>query len=812
MSEQKYRVVFQGETIEGQEQVAVKQRLAELFQADLEKIELLFTGGPVTLKTGIDFSTAAKYEATLKKAGARSHIIPLDGGDPVQVFDKPATTEAPENVLEAFSGRIQPVPVPVTYKAGLLLVSIAMVMLPLFYIALIALTAYLVFYHAVENTTVFQGSGAGQLELFIYIAPLVIGTILVLFMIKPIFVGRGHIAKFISLNPQTDSKLFGFVYKICEIVGAPRPKRIDVNCDVNASASFRRGFFSFFGDDLILTLGLPLVAGFNTRQLAGVLAHEFGHFAQGTGMRVTYLIRSINYWFSQVVYHRDRWDERLESWSRNIDIRIGFILYVARFFVWMTRKILWCFMMLGHTFSCFMLRQMEFDADRYEAQLVGSKQFDVTSMRLRILATAAQVAHDDLATAWDEHRLANDLPDLIFRSVDQLPPEIETNFQQEIEQGETHFFDTHPADKKRIVNAMKQNASGVFRLELPATALFTDFRSVSQRATDIYYRDELGLPVRSEQLISNEELEQRKKALQATYDALASFTAGAFNARHPLPIRIEEFPATPAADGGLVDLKANRKQLKNVRVESLAQQERLNKVEDRIFSVFEAKALVDAGFKINASDFSLASGSPEVVERALSKAITEKAALLNNLQATETLIAQRFQQVYALIGSQHTYSITHPQRLRLEMEDLIRAYAPLSAAVNGLFDLQENTISLFALLNNYDGNEENEQLVSEIQRYHKECVNELDIIQRALQNTPYLFDHGKGDISMASYVFGGDWDKDDIGLTVQMCETALEKVTTLHVRLVGRLAEIAITVEEAVSLTPLDLDESQGKQ
>jgi Zn-dependent protease with chaperone function len=71
-----------------------------------------------------------------------------------------------------------------------------------------------------------------------------------------------------------------------------------LDLQVNASASFRRGFLSLFSRDLTLTIGLPLVAGLTVRQLGGVLAHEFGHFAQGAGMRLTFVVRSVNAWFA----------------------------------------------------------------------------------------------------------------------------------------------------------------------------------------------------------------------------------------------------------------------------------------------------------------------------------------------------------------------------------------------------------------------------------------------------------------------------------------------------------------------------------
>jgi hypothetical protein len=49
-----------------------------------------------------------------------------------------------------------------------------------------------------------------------------------------------------------------------------------------------------FKKDLVLTIGLPLVAGLSVREFGGVLAHEFGHFAQGGGMRLTALVRYVN--------------------------------------------------------------------------------------------------------------------------------------------------------------------------------------------------------------------------------------------------------------------------------------------------------------------------------------------------------------------------------------------------------------------------------------------------------------------------------------------------------------------------------------
>src|SRR5690606_33534294 len=105
--------------------------------------------------------------------------------------------------------------------------------------------------------------------------------------------------------------IWALVERICAAVRAPVPRTIAVDADVNASASFERGWLGFFTGNLRLTIGLPLVTGLRLDELAGVLAHEFGHFAQGGGMRVSFVVRSISGWFARVVYERDSWDQRL---------------------------------------------------------------------------------------------------------------------------------------------------------------------------------------------------------------------------------------------------------------------------------------------------------------------------------------------------------------------------------------------------------------------------------------------------------------------------------------------------------------------
>jgi Zn-dependent protease with chaperone function len=291
------------------------------------------------------------------------------------------------------------------------------------------------------------------------------------------------------------------VTRVAQAVGAPEPKRIDVDCQANASAGYGSVLGVLFGGDLVLTVGLPLVAGLSTHQLAGVIAHELGHFTQGTGMRLSYVVRSVNAWFARIVYERDDWDESLVRGCEQGD-RLAVSLYLALFCVWLTRRVLWLLMVIGHALSCFMLRQMEYDADRYETRLAGTEAFAETTRKLLLLQLATNGAYGLAANSWDKTgRLPDDLSTLIVTIAGSIPPAEFRKIEKGLEERKTGFFDTHPADGERLASARRENAPGVFHLDGPATQLFKDFPKTSRAVTLDFYRMVIGKRVKRDALV-----------------------------------------------------------------------------------------------------------------------------------------------------------------------------------------------------------------------------------------------------------------------------------------------------------------------
>lgn len=72
-----YEIVFSGQLVPGAQPDRVKANLAKLFQADAQRIALLFSGRRLVLKNNLDEAAAEKYRATLERAGAMAQVVSM---------------------------------------------------------------------------------------------------------------------------------------------------------------------------------------------------------------------------------------------------------------------------------------------------------------------------------------------------------------------------------------------------------------------------------------------------------------------------------------------------------------------------------------------------------------------------------------------------------------------------------------------------------------------------------------------------------------------------------------------------------------
>jgi Zn-dependent protease with chaperone function len=655
---------------------------------------------------------------------------------------------------EAFPGTPIQVPVRAAYRLGLLLVAVATVVLVLIYVGLILAVAGVLVVHATSNTWILT-EGSGLLgKLIVYFGPLLIGLVLLFFLTKPLFAPRPPPPPSLDLPVEEAPVLHVLIERIRRCLGAPRPRSVRVDCAVNASAGYASGPLAWVTGNLELTIGLPLLHGMTTRQLAGILAHELGHFAQGSSMRLTYLIRSINGWFARVVFERDAWDLRLEAAARGADLRLSIVLHVARFMVWLGRLLLRGLMMMGHAIGMFMLRQMEYDADRYEARLVGSDAFAGTAIRLRHLAVAREVALARLAEGWARRRVCDDLPGLTTALVERLPAEVKKAVEErEKADDKPGVFDTHPPDRARIASAEAEAAPGQFRLDRPAAALLADLRALSRRATEHYYREVLELQVEVPHLAPLwaflEEIEDREQAARAVKEVFGDF----FSPFHPLLLA----PGLPPAPSSLAEaaakVQSSSEALARAQQQTLAQPQRLKPEVLPLIAPAgfgEAETAVRTRLAISLGLIQLAGDDP--------------------VTPSDRQTAERLLEVLAALGAQSP-----------------RVRALVSACDQAVADINRHLSDL-----------ENSGARTDAVRALGAVHDLLHQLETALLQVSFPFRHGFDHLSVHTYVTNDlpPLEPESLAMILR-AQKVVQRLSSFYGQVLGKLARIALSVERA---------------
>lgn len=708
---------------------------------------------------------------------------------------RPAAVDA---AIGGLCGQIRPVKVSGFYRLGLVLVTIGMVLLPVLYLALIALTGYGMYVHAIENVTVLQDTSF-LFALLVYLAPLVVGSILIFFMLKPILAGQAQGSEDISLDPDDEPWVHEFVGRLCATVGAPAPSRIDVNCDINASAGFDHGLRHVISGKLVLTIGLPLVEGLSIREFAGVLAHEFGHFAQGTGMRLTYVIRSINGWFARVVYERDAWDEHLADAATEAWIGFGMliILNVARVMVWLTRRILWVFMMTGHTISSFMLRQMEYDADRYAARIVGSDVFRVTSVKMHLLAFAGQQVYGSLGYAWNEGAISDELPGRILAAYRRIPEAAKEQLALGVLAQQTGLFDSHPADRQRMLSADGEGRKGLFDRDGSMTELFRDYGSISRRATLDLYRSFMGESLSELELIPVEEAKTRRAESDADYAAIRGLT-------NDLPWHFLTYLSVHCAMEQLPieNPDAMRKQLRRARqqIESWTNENDdcpaiISDLDEELQLLDQCEALAGVGITASLDGTRFQSCDPESLSGMKAESLEKRGEYWVKFQGLAAEIDERLAIGAGIaLGSRGRDALARAGLDADSIHVLLAAAAALEKCTAHVDALRRDCGIAQVLVPACEANAEDARIQAGIRGLMGRFHEGLGALKSALQ-VACPFEHAKGEISIAEYLFPEpDHEIDLYGLCQRSMHT-LDVLVGLHARVIARLGRISALVE-----------------
>lgn len=525
------------------------------------------------------------------------------------------------------------------------------------------------------------------------------------------------------------------------------------------------------------------------RQVAGVLAHEFGHFAQGAGMRFSYIIRRVNAWFARVVFERDAWDDRLDQWSQSEDWYLKAIFMLAKGGVWLGRKILWCLMHAGHAISCFMSRQMEFDADSYETKLAGSSEFARTAARLRFLGVSHAAAMNDAYQTFQTLELPDDLAAMVLWREQVMPGDVRSKLDQSMNESTTRWNDTHPADPNRVKAALALDAPGVFHLEAPAEQLFRDFAAISRAVTRHAYEHEFGLAMDKVRLKNTSSMSEDRQAADSSDKSLDAFFGKSFHFMRlsplewPVPSLLPvTLPSTMPPPSAVASPSAASAESVMTEEEYLKLLGQYLEHQGEMLNQTIAQDLIEAGFSLpNPSEFSINSSTRSAAESALTVSKQRLQDMAAQMECYEATFAKR------LRDGLERWRVKHPEQDDLAgLERLLAAQRVLARLIEEILQASRANRSLELLFANAKNHRDGHTLERQARAVAKRIEVAANHCVATLGSVPHPYQEGHP--PLAEVLRLPDKGDNDFARAAQLADVCTEALVPLLVRIMGDLA------------------------
>ena len=310
---------------------------------------------------------------------------------------------------------------------------------------------------------------AGETDLF-HIIVTFIAFLLTIFLVKSLFTKRrSGDPGGIEVTADEEPVLFDFLHKLADEIGAPKPHRVFITPEVNAAVFYDLSLINLiFPSKKNLIIGLGLVNVLNLGELKAVLAHEFGHFAQGAMAvgRWVYVAQQI---IAHMVATRD-WLDSVVRFIGRIDIRIAWIGWILALVIWSIRSLMDTLFSIVIMAERALSREMEFNADLVAVSVTGSDALvnalhklqaadeawqttldvaqqeagsgkrigDLFDAQLEAVASIRRVLNDEAYGAVPKQECADAAEHRVFSEQTALPPQM---------------WSTHPPNRDREDNA-----------------------------------------------------------------------------------------------------------------------------------------------------------------------------------------------------------------------------------------------------------------------------------------------------------------------------------------------------------------------
>ncbi|MCJ8314268.1 MAG: M48 family metalloprotease [Saccharospirillaceae bacterium] len=527
--EKQYKVISSGKLKKGVSAQTVNANLCQRLKINSPQADKILQQGTI-IKQGIDKASALKYQTLFEKLGIEVNFKLIEIKN-----DKNTTDHNKEYFETLLQQPFKKIKTSLGYKFGLITVLILSLLAPLLYLAFIVGIVYGAYAYGVFYSEAILGSANIKAQIIAVLIPYFIMSVVFVFLMRPLFIGYKKPSYYV-LNKNQFPGIFHLVEVMCKKIAVPVPKEITVDNEVNAHAGPINGLADLLKGNLRLNVGLPLLAGMKINQFIGVLAHEFGHFAQPTAMFANTIINRVNNWLADRAYNADPLQDKLTQWKK--DNEDSFFMGYAIFGIMLLNGCLFSIRLIfkglfhvNYFLTRFMSRKMEYDADCYESVFAGSKEFSNTSKQLRKLSYGSFKTDQLNSSAWNDNQLLNDYSGAIAFVTDKLSNEIDNQIQEDMQSMKFDAWSTHPADNDRINYINKRNDQGIVKDDFAAINICPMFEKLTKDVTAYMYFKSFGNDKFKQYLKENKDILIADKKKQEQSQSIDTYYNGTFSNR-----------------------------------------------------------------------------------------------------------------------------------------------------------------------------------------------------------------------------------------------------------------------------------------
>lgn len=504
-----YRVVFSGHIRNGFDRDTVRQTLAKQLKLADNQAQLLFDGQNKHTLTRTDTEEEAKrYVMLLAKLGAIASVE-QDTEEAAEVEQPAAKPEKAKKAKKKTKKarkpgspvKYSPFPRNALFKPALILaVAIESLFAVIYGLVLLALLAG-AFYYSLFTLWATHLAGNPLLALAIQVLCFPLAIALLLLFAKPLLSLRPRRYRGVLIPAEQEPDLHMFVEDVCQRAEVSVPVEIRLNNDVAINTRHYRGVMGFLRGELVLTIGVPLMASMNTSQLAALIVQSILCYRSRHNPRMSFLVMAANGWLQRALYEDDPLDRGLRHGLERGRFSPGMVNGLEKLFG-VSRKLMVPRILVSRMFERRVLQRIVADADKLAFALAGSEGFNHMLEHRRLLEHGRDEMMQMLQQQWQEKgELPDDMVQQLLLHVRSYPVTVHEQLLHAQEQYKAETGDIVPSDAQRIKSLSKQHRTPGYDCLSPANTLLRYFSKLTRTMTLRYYHNRMHIPVTPDKLV-----------------------------------------------------------------------------------------------------------------------------------------------------------------------------------------------------------------------------------------------------------------------------------------------------------------------